>query len=109
MSKTEWLVFLFLFLLLLALLSYYGIYARCRKTYNNKSVDTGETRYCTKFQPFVAIIYAKNCQKQVCIFCNFPFFAFLTFKMTFKFKFDLIRPTYIWGCPIFFIQEADTL
>ncbi len=65
----EWLV-LFMFFLLVLLL-YYRIYARYRKTYENKSVDTSNTRYCAKFQPFATSTYAKNCQKQFCIFLPF--------------------------------------
>ncbi len=48
---------------LAASLSYYRIYARYRKPYKNKSVDTSGIRYCAKFQPFVTSIFAKNpCQ-----------------------------------------------
>ena len=56
----EWLLLL---LLLLVLLSYYWIYARYRKTYENKSVDTSDIRYQANFQPSVTSIFAKNCRK----------------------------------------------
>ncbi len=65
------LLLLFFFFFLLALLSYYRIYERYRKTYKNKSVDTSDTRYCAKFQPFVTSIFAKNRQKRFCVFSRF--------------------------------------
>ncbi len=43
----------------------------------NKSIDTSETRYCAKNQPFVTSIFAKGWQKQFCIFCIF-FSSWLT-------------------------------
>ncbi len=68
---------LLLLLFLLALLLYYRIYGRYRKTYENKSVDTSDIRYCAKFQPFVTSIFARNCKKR---FCNFlQFCVFLLF------------------------------
>ena len=88
----EWLVllFFFFFFFFLALLSYCQIHARYRKTYENKSVDTSDIRYCAKFQPSVTNNFAKKCKNW---FRDFVFLAFLIFKMTSKFKFDLIRPT----------------
>ncbi len=45
---------------------------------------------------------AKNCPKQISAFSTFfSFLAFLTYKMTSKFKIDLIRPTYFWGARSF--------
>ena len=90
------------------LLSYYRIYTRYRKSYRNKIVDTSDTRYCAKFQPFVTSNNANNCKKQFCIFCNFALFASLTLKMTSKFKCDLIYRHNL-GVPDLFLQFFCTI
>ena len=59
--------------------------SRYRKTYKNKSVYSSDKRYRAKFQPLVASsIFAKNCQNDFTIFCNFAFFAFFAFKNDLK-------------------------
>ena len=66
-----------------------------KNLYENKVVDPSEEGFCAKFELDVTSTFAKkNCQKRFPGFSQyFRFFAFLTYKMTSKFKFDLIRPT----------------
>ncbi len=49
-------------LLLLVLGTTFVLLDLCKiqKTYKNNKVDTSDTRYCAKFQPFVTSIHAKN-------------------------------------------------
>ncbi len=96
----EWLLLL---LLLLVLLLYYWIYARYRKTYKNKSVDTSDIRYRANFQPSVTSIFAKNCRKWFCIF-----FAILQILLFWSSKWPQSSnvpdtPNITWWCPIFYI------
>ena len=92
-----------LFLLLLGATFVLSDLSRYRKTYKNKSVYSSDIRYCAKFQPLVASsIFAKNCQNDFTIFCNFAvFFAFFDFKNDLKIQIWPDPPNIIWGCPIF--------
>ncbi len=45
-------------------------------------------------------VLPKMAKNELSVFHNFTVLGFLTSKMTFKLKFDLIRPTF-WGCPFF--------
>ncbi len=102
----EWsvlLLLLFFFFFLLALLSYYRIYTRYRKTYKNKSVDTSDIRYCAKFQPIVTSNFAKNRQKRLWIFWRFCVFCLFDHQNELKIHIWHDPPNIIWGCPIFFI------
>ncbi len=37
------------------------------QTFKDKSVDTSETSYCAKFQPFVPSIFADKCLRMLCM------------------------------------------
>ncbi len=67
----------------------------CERSFSDKMLDIDKLSKCEKFQPSVTMQYL--CQKLPKrfndFFSNFAFFAFWTFKITSKFKFDLICPT----------------
>ena len=56
-------------------------------------LDNIDVMNCAKFAIHVSSTFCKNCQNNLTISHLFSFFAILTYQMTSKFKFDLIRPT----------------
>ena len=92
---------LLLLLLLLVVVGATFILSDLCMIQKNKSIDTSETRYCAKNQPFVTSIFAKGWQKQFCIFCIFfP----LDLQNDLKIQICSDLPNIIRGCPIFFIN-----